>query len=65
MTSMTGSPQAWFLEAHDSFESIAKAEASLDNAEFQTLDALDAEFRSGSHSWIAVYRPDISYHGRK
>jgi hypothetical protein len=65
MTSMTGSPQAWFLEAHDTFESISKAEQTLDTSEFQTLDALDAEFRSGSHSWIAVYRPDISYHGQE
>ena len=65
MTAMTGTSQAWFLEGHDSFDSISKAEARLDNAEFQTLDALDAEFRSGSHSWIAVYRPDISFHGQE
>ena len=63
MTSMTGSPQAWFLEAHESFDSISKAESTLDSTQFQTLDALDAEFRAGSHSWIAVYRPDISFHG--
>jgi hypothetical protein len=65
MTSMTGSPQAWFLESHDTFDSISKAESTLDSSEFQTLDALDAEFRSGSHSWIAVYRPDISFHGQE
>jgi hypothetical protein len=65
MTSMTGASQAWFLEGHDSFDSISKAEGVLDNAEFQTLDALDAEFRSGSRSWIAVYRPDISFRGQE
>ncbi len=65
MTSITGSSEAWFLEAHDSFEAIGKAQQTLETAEFQTLDALDAEFRSSSRSWIAVYRPDISFHGQE
>ena len=55
MTTLTGTSQAWFLESHDSFDSIAKAEATLDTA----------EFRSNSTSWIAVYRPDISFHGQE
>ncbi|HYL38182.1 MAG TPA: hypothetical protein VEV17_19855 [Bryobacteraceae bacterium] len=65
MTTLTGTPQAWFLEAHDSFDSIAKAEAALDKPEFETLEALDAEFISGSRSWIAVYQPDLSFHGQE
>jgi hypothetical protein len=64
MTTMTGGVQAWFLEGHDSFDSIAQAEAALGKSEFETLDSLDAEFRSSSRSWIAVYRPDLSYHGQ-
>jgi len=65
MTALTGAVQAWFLEGHDSFDSIAQAEAALGKGEFETLDALDAEFRSSSRSWIAVYRPDLSYHGQE
>lgn len=64
MTSMTGPSQAWFLEAYESFASIGEAGASLDKLpEFGTLDALDAEYRNGSRTWMAVYRPDLSYHG--
>ena len=63
MNSMSGTSQAWFLEAHDSFESIGKAEAVMEKTELGTLDSLDAEYRTGSRSWIAVYRPELSFHG--
>ena len=63
MNSMSGTSQAWFLEAHDSFESIGKAEAVMEKTELGTLDSMDAEYRTGSRSWIAVYRPELSFHG--
>jgi hypothetical protein len=33
------------------------------NPELDTLDALDSEYRSSSRVTLAVYRPDLSYHG--
>ena len=66
MTTVTGPMQAWFLEPHDSFASIADAIAAQDKlAEFETLDAVDAESRTGTRAYTAVYRPDMSYHPAK
>jgi hypothetical protein len=65
LQAMTGASQAWFLEAHDSFESIGKTMAAMQNPELATLDTLDGEFRSGSRSYIAVYRPELSFHGQQ
>jgi hypothetical protein len=65
LNSITGTAQAWFLEAYDSFESIEKSRAAMHNPELGTLDALDGEFRSGSRSLIAIYRPDLSFHGQQ
>ena len=63
VTSMTGPSQAWFLEAHDSFVSVGETQAFEDKiAEFQTLDAIDAEYRSSSRYSLAIYRPDLSFH---
>ncbi len=65
MTSMTGLSQAWFLEGHDSFAAIGEAEAFFAKpayrSEIDALDAQDAEFRSSSRQWIAVFRNDLSY----
>jgi hypothetical protein len=65
MTTITGTSQAWFLEAHASFASIGQAQAALDSAEFGMLDTLDAESRASSRSWIAIYRGDMSYHAKE
>jgi len=63
MTSMTGPSQAWFLEEHESFVSVAETQAFEDKiAEFQSLDAVDAELRASSSYSLALYRPDLSYH---
>ena len=63
MSSLTGTGQAWFLEGHDSFEAIEKTLAAFGalDSKFAQIDELDAEFRTGSRSWLAVYRPDLSY----
>ncbi len=65
MTSLTSTDQAWFLEGYPSFDAIENALAAFGKpgSKFAQLDELDAEFRSNSRSWIAVYRPDLSYHG--
>src|SRR6266404_3553694 len=65
LTSLTGTSQAWFLEGHDSFAGIGEAEAFFSKpayrSEIDALDAQDAEFRSSSRQWIAVFRNDLSY----
>ena len=65
LVSMTGPSEVWFMEAQDSFASLAETEAFSDKpalqAEMDTLDAQDAEFRSGSSTWIMAYRGDLSY----
>src|ERR1700730_6073021 len=64
LSSLTGPSQVWFLEAHDSLVSVGDTMAFEDQTpEFATLDALDAEYRTGSRSVIAAYRADLSYHG--
>lgn len=65
MTAISGTNQAWFLEAHASFASIGQSQAALDSPEYGTLDTLDAESRASSRSWIAVYRADMSYHAKE
>jgi hypothetical protein len=62
LTSMSGTSQAWFLEGFASFAAIEESEAVFDKApELGTLDAADAELRSSSRSFIAIYRGDLSY----
>jgi hypothetical protein len=63
MSALTGTGQAWFLEAHDSFAAIEKTLSAFGAADskFAQIDELDAEFRSSSRSYLAVYRPDLSY----
>ena len=65
LTSLSGTSQAWFLEGHDSFAAIGAAEAFYAKPavkpEIDALEAQDAEFRSSSRSWIAVFRNDLSY----
>jgi hypothetical protein len=61
LTSITGTSQAWFLEAYDNFASIAEARAAMNKPELAGLDAADAELRTGSRSLIAAYRQDLSY----
>lgn len=64
-TAETGPSQAWFFEDHNSFASIAEAGAAFEKSELGILDAADGELRSGSRSFIAVYRPDLSYRAKE
>jgi hypothetical protein len=65
LQAITGTSQAWFLEPYDSFESIGKSRAAMEKPELESIDSSDAEYRSSSRSWIAVYRPDLSFHGQQ
>ncbi len=65
LQAITGASQAWFLEPYDSFESLGKSRAAMAKPELESLDSLDGEYRSGSRSMIAVYRPEMSFHGRQ
>jgi hypothetical protein len=63
MTSITGTGQAWFLEGHDSFDAVEKTLNAFGatDSKFAQLDELDAEYRTSSRSWLAIYRSDLSY----
>jgi hypothetical protein len=63
MTSITGTGQAWFLEGHDSFDAVEKTLNAFGatDSKFAQLDELDAEYRTSSRSWLAIYRADLSY----
>jgi hypothetical protein len=67
MTTMSGLAQAWFMEGHESYASIGETDTFVGQApqvkgQFETLDAQDAEFRASSRTWIAEFRPGMSYH---
>jgi len=65
LVSISGTTQAWFLESHDSWESLEKAihttgveplKSTLDQ-----LDVQDGELRTGERQLIATYQKDLSY----
>ena len=62
---MTGTSQAWFLESHDSYESMEKAIKVATTDPLKTtlaqLDAQDGELRTGERGMIATYQNDMSY----
>ena len=62
---LTGASQAWFVERHDSYESIGKAmllaEAEPLKSTLDVLDAQDGELRTGERGMVAAYQPDMSY----
>jgi len=61
LTSITGTSQAWFLEAYDNFAAIMDSRAAMNKPELSGIDAADADLRTGSRSLIAAFRPDLSY----
>jgi hypothetical protein len=66
MTSMTGLPEAWFIEPHDSFASIEKVDQEMEKnaalvAEVEALSAKDGDLLSSFRGLIARYREDLSY----
>ncbi len=66
LTTMTGSPEAWYVEGHDSFEALAAADKAVEGnaaltAELESLSARDADFLNNSQTIVARYREDLSY----
>jgi hypothetical protein len=61
----TGTSQAWFLEMHDSYESMEKAIHMAGGEPLKTtlsqLDVQDGELRTGERNMIATYQKDLSY----
>jgi hypothetical protein len=65
LDSMAGGNEAWFVEAHNSFADVEKAEKASDAEPLKTetaqVMATDGEYLSGMRSLIGVYRSDLSY----
>jgi hypothetical protein len=65
MTAMTGPPETWLIEMHDSFAGIENADKSLRPvAPFGAIvqaDGPSADILAGSRSLIAVFRQAFSY----
>jgi hypothetical protein len=68
MTTEVGGSDAWFVTAYPSFAALAKdrddtrKNAAL-TAEYDRLDAKDAEFRTGQRSFVCVLNEEMSYGG--
>ncbi len=63
---VAGISEAWFIEGHDSFESVERADAAVDKnaamrTEMSNFDSTDGELRANSRTMLAVLRPDLSY----
>jgi hypothetical protein len=65
LDSMAGANEAWFVEAHESFAAVEKAEKAGDasplKAEVDQATATDGEYLTSMRSLIGVYRADLSY----
>ena len=65
LNAISGTSQTWFLERHDSYESIEKAIRIFEAEPLKTvaaqLDSQDGDLRSGERSMIATYQKDLSY----
>jgi hypothetical protein len=65
MTAITGRPETWLIEVHDSFAGIEDVDQALrQSVPFAALDypdELSGDILAGSRSLIAVYRPGFSY----
>jgi hypothetical protein len=63
MTSATGAPETWLIEAHDSFASIEAVHEAVHSALPDTGpgDLLSGDVLAQSRTLIGVYRPWFSY----
>jgi hypothetical protein len=67
LSSLTGAPESWFIDGHDSFEALAAAVKEEDantalTSALETLSAQESDFLTNSQSIVARYREDLSYH---
>jgi hypothetical protein len=68
MTAAMGGTDAWFMTAYDSFAALDKDRQSFEkapqlSADFERLDALDAEFRTGQRNFVCVLNEELTYGG--
>jgi hypothetical protein len=67
LDSLTGPPETWFIEGHDSFEALAAAmkedesNAAL-TSQLEAMSAQESDFLTNAQSIVARYREDLSYH---
>lgn len=65
MSAESGAPEVWFLTAYDSLAAMEKSRADLEHSpvagEMEALASQDGELRSGSRTWLAMFRDDLSY----
>ncbi|HLY19979.1 MAG TPA: hypothetical protein VKR61_22280, partial [Bryobacteraceae bacterium] len=58
--------EAWFLEPYESFGGMEKARADVQSSaiasDLEVANATDGELRTGSRTWLAVFRGELSYH---
>jgi hypothetical protein len=68
MTAAMGGTDAWFMTAYDSFAALDKDRQNFDKAsqltaDFERLDAMDAEFRTGQRNFVCVLNEELTYGG--
>jgi hypothetical protein len=66
LSSLTGSPETWFIEGHDTFEAIAAADKESEAntalvSQLEAMGAQESDFLTNAQSIIARYREDLSY----
>jgi hypothetical protein len=62
MTAITGAPENWLIEMHDSFASLDSVDKMLGGVSLQTNDpAAFPDLLAQSRNLVASYRPDMSY----
>ena len=66
MTSLTGTDQAWFIEAYQNYAALDAAIQLVDHdpvlkKQLDQIDPQDGDVRTGGRSMILVYQKDLSY----
>jgi hypothetical protein len=68
MTATAGGTDAWFVSAYDSFAAMEKDRQNMDknaqlSADFERLDGLDAEFRTGQRGVLCSLNEELTIGG--
>jgi hypothetical protein len=66
LDSLTGPPESWFIEGHDSFEALAIADKEAEanttlTSQLEAMGAQESDFLTNAQAIIARYREDLSY----
>ena len=68
MTSLTGTDQAWFIEAYENYAALDAALQLVDHdpvlkKQLNQIDPQDGDVRTGGRGMILTYQKDLSYRG--